>query len=139
MLIEDVSGKIRVEDDDVVEPDGYATEFSNNFVLSLLVTTPVPRCAPWRHDGPLEEKDGNAQSCEGKSISLFGRWCDGTNRQTDEIEEGNIPSGARLVEDLLDTGDGELGGAADLVQHIFVVRDIHAASVQQPQGSPTAT
>lgn len=65
MLIEHVRGKIWVEDDDVVELGGYATDFFNNFVLSLQFTTPAPRCAPWRQDGPLliEETDGNVESC----------------------------------------------------------------------------
>ena len=111
----DVSRGVGVENYDVVEVGRYAVRVFDDLVDGL--EKPATQgAASLRHDEPLEESGGRAESSQGYGVLVDGDLVE----RRHEVEQGEDAAFSYAVEDLVDAGDGQLAQGADGVK-LFVV------------------
>ena len=113
--VENVSFRVRVENDDVIEVGDYVNEALVNLIDDLDELS-RRRVAPLRHDEPFEEACGRAESRERDRVFVDLDYME----RRHQIEQGENSSATQLFEDMVDSGYGELSKNADVVQ-LFVV------------------
>ena len=85
--VENVSCRVRVKNDYVIEVGVYVSEAFNNLIDDLDEPS-MRRAAPLWHDGPLEEVCGRAESREGNRVFVDRDLME----RRDQIEEGENSS-----------------------------------------------
>ena len=101
--VENVSFRVRVENDGVIEVGSYVSEAFDHLIDDLDEPS-RRRAAPLWHEEPLEEAYGRAESRERDSVFVDRDLM----QRRDQIEEGENSSATQLVEDFVDSGYGEL-------------------------------
>ena len=116
--VENVSFRVRVENDDVIEVGGYASEAFDNLIDDLDESS-RRRAAPLWHDELLEEACECAEIREGNRFFVDRDLME----RRDQIEEGENSSATQFVEDIVDSTYGELSENADVGQLLAVDRE----------------